>query len=265
MQYSDTTNKNGILQRIEGFLSLGDGVITTDTTYLKPYFTALINEVYKKIVTIILQSMDGWEWDDYSITATSPIATRAMVASRRDYSFNSANWVQIGREGGSDASSAVINPLQISRVDVTYDGTNYYKAEAFDSSETGMGLGNDTTTDARFSKTSPMYDLRNNAIWLYPLASASDVSAGAKIRITFLRNPTAFTTNDTTKEAGFDDNFQIMLPIGASLDWAISKGDPRKNDLMLLWQEWEARLRQHYGKKDLDRRLQLNSAFVDYS
>ena len=38
------------MQRIEGFLSLGDGVITTDTTYLKPYFTALINEVYKKII-----------------------------------------------------------------------------------------------------------------------------------------------------------------------------------------------------------------------
>ena len=264
MQYSDTSGKSGLLQDCEFWTGLGDAGITGNAT-LKAQFTSFINRWYHKTITMILESQDDWDFDDYSITSTAPIATRAMVAARRDYSFNSANWSLIGREGGAAGSSAAIFPLKVSRVDVTYDGTNYYKAEPFDSQQTGLGLGNDTNTDGRFSTTSPFYDIRNNALWIYPLASAADVTAGAKIRVTFFREPAEFATSDTTKEPGFDEAFHRMLSIGASLDWALAKSLPVKSELAALLQDYERRLKQHYGNKDTDVKYQLTPAYQDYN
>ena len=57
MQFSDTTNKNGIIQQIEFRTNLGDTGISGDATLLKQ-FTGQINDAYMKAVGIIIAA-DG--------------------------------------------------------------------------------------------------------------------------------------------------------------------------------------------------------------
>src|SRR6266568_3426105 len=92
-----------------------------------------INNYKDRVVTAILQSMDDWDFDDYSITTTYPVATRNIVANQPDYKFSSAAWALLGPEGTSSAGNAAIRPLKIKRVEVSYDGgTTWYKAEPLD-------------------------------------------------------------------------------------------------------------------------------------
>ena len=41
-----------------------------------------------------------------------------------------------------------------------------------------------------------------------------------------------------------------MVALGASLDWAVARGLPNKNDLATMYQDYEARLRKYYGRRD---------------
>jgi len=245
MDFSNTTSKSGLLQDCEFWCGFDDAGITGNAT-LKAQFTGRLNDWYHKVVTMILAAQDAWDWDDTNKT-NYPVATTPLVASQRDYTFPTS-----------------LKILKIKRVDVTYDGSTYYKVEPFDSSETGLGLGNDTTVDARFSKTSPFYDLKSTSIWLYPMASAADVTAGGKLRIEFFREPTEFTTSDTTAEPGFDEPFHRMLSLGASLDYCVRQSLPQKNDLAALLKDYEERLRLYYGRKDQDTNPQLKPADTDY-
>ena len=264
MQFSDTSTKLGLIQDAEFWTGLGDASISGNSTLLA-HFVRLINHHYHKVIKMILQSQDEWEFDDQNITTTYPVATRPLVAGRRDYLFGTALWTLVVTEGNSAPSAAAIKPLRIKRVDITFDGTNYYKAEPIDAGEVGLGIGNDTTVDGRFSKTKPYYDLRFNALWIYPTASAADVTAGGKIRIEFYREPTEFTASSTTTEPGFDESYHRLLSIGASMDWAMAKGLANKNDLVGKYRELVGQMMQDYGSKTEDRHYMFQPAYIDYT
>ena len=236
---------------INNDISFLTGADTTDYTAAQRLIN--VNAWYQKVITMILASQDEWDYDDFNKT-DYPIVTVALTTNR-DYPM-------------PRAFTATSKLLKIKRIDVTYDGSTYYKAEPFDSGEMGSGLGNDTNTDARFDKAEPKYDLLYNAIWLYPKASSADVTAGATMRIEFLREPAEFTSAEVTtgtKEPGFDTPFHRIISIGASYDYAMALGLPNTNHLLQLTQDYEARLKQYYGSKDLDRVRQFKSAYIDYN
>ena len=106
MQYSDTTNKNGLLQRMEFWTNLGDAGITGNTL-LKAQFTQGLNNWYHKVVTMILASHDEIDWDDVN-HADFPVLTTDLVANQQDYSIPASEKV-----------------LKIKRVEWTPDGTNW--------------------------------------------------------------------------------------------------------------------------------------------
>lgn len=263
LPYSDTTNLTGLIQLCETYSGLGNAAISGNSTLLKQ-FTRLLNNAFQKYVTTVLESQDDWDFDDSSITGTYPVATRSLVAAQRDYKFTSALWSLIGVEGGAAGSNAAITPLKIKRVDVTYDGTNWFKAEPFDVNETGLGLGNDTNTDARYVKTRPYYDIADNALWMYPMAVAADVTAGAKIQITFFREPTEFASTDTTKTAPIETAFAPMLPLDACVDYSIVNIPSITNALMARYADLEARLRRFQSTKNEDTVYTIKSAFTNY-
>lgn len=196
---------------------------------------------------MILESMDDWDFDDTN-KSDYPVATTPFIASQRDYTFPSS-----------------LKILKIKRVDITYDGSTYYQAQQFDSGTFGDSFGNTTNEDYNFPTTQPAYDVKANSLWVYPLATSAQVTAGAEIRIEFFREPTEFTTASTTTEPGFDEPFHRMLSLGASMDYAIIRNLPAKNDIAALYQDFEKRLKQYYGKKNNDTKYQLSSAYVDYN
>ena len=88
MQFSDTTNKNGIIQNIESLCGLGDGGITGNTTLFYK-ITAYVNNAYNKIAIAILQSDKRWKWDDFNNT-DFPRGAATLVSGQRDYTLPAA-------------------------------------------------------------------------------------------------------------------------------------------------------------------------------
>lgn len=267
MQFSNSTTKNGIIQACEFYTGLGDTGISAQATVLD-HFTRLVNNRYQEVVTAILDSMDGWDWDDTNHTNKIPIVTRPLIANQTEYLFSTALWSLVAHEGQAAGGNATIKPLKIKRVDVCYDGTGNtcYKAEPVDSGEMGLGLGNDSLTDARFNNAQPFYDVTNSGILLYPRATAANVSNSGILRVEFTRNVDLFVDTDTTQEPGIDEPFHDMLSLGASMDWLMAKkpDSPTINQLAQKYAVLEARLRSYYGKKELDRQIILKPAYVNY-
>lgn len=240
----------------------------TDTTsYTDASLLINLNVWYQKVVSMILESQDESDFDDSNITATYPVYER-VLAVRRDYAFSTALWAAVGKEGGSNASVAAILPLKVKRLDVTYDGSNWYKAEPIDDGEISYGMGNETVTDQNFVRTNPRYDVRSNAVFIYPLPTAAQVTAGAKMRLEVERNVIPFTSGDLstgTLVPGFDAPFHPLIADGASFEYAVSRQLPQLAQIQSRLTDWEARLRQAYGRKQLDRRIQLTPSYSDFN
>lgn len=248
MQFSNTTTKGGILQRCELNLSLPDGAITGDATLLA-YFTGLANETYNELFTEILASQDSWDFDDSNHTDFA-IATTPFIASQRDYKF-----------------ATTLEILKIKRMDVTYDGSTYVPCNPVDSSEFNFGIGNATNEDTNFSKDSPAYDVKADSIWIYPLPNATDVAAGGEIRLEFSRDLDDFATTDTTQEPGIDRPFHDLIPLGASMKYAIIKNMDNAKNLKSLFDERLFAMKGYYARKQEDKDAVLLTPYEisDYS
>ena len=246
MVFSNTSEKNGIIQRCEDYANIGDGGVSGDSTLLYK-FTSHINEAYYDVIREIMLSHDSFDWDD-SNYSTYPIGTAPLVASQRDYPLPTS-----------------LNFLTIKRLDVTYDGSTWYRATPIDSATIQQGLGNDTTVDGYFSKSEPRYDATATGFWLYPMATASEVSAGASFRIEFTREADEFTSADTTQEPGIDRPFHDLIAIGASLKYAIAKNQKKAGNLQTLWQEGLERVRTYYGRRQRDDQLIMNPQIPSYT
>jgi hypothetical protein len=244
MVYNNTTTKAGLIQRYERHSQLGDGVVSGDDTLLRQT-TADINETLYDLTNRIILSHDNFDWDDPYKT-DYPIATTPLIASQRDYQFDNISF------------------LKLKRVDVSYDGTNYYRATPFDSATYQEGLGNDTNTDDNFSKNKPYYDPKSFGFWLYPLADATDVSNGGKIRVEFTRAYTEYVYDDTTKEPPIDRPFHDLIAIGAALKLPSLTVD-QYNKLLIKYQQGVAELEAYYGTRNEDFYMDINPQLETYT
>lgn len=205
-----------------------------------------INIWLQKIASMIFDSQDDSDFDDARRT-DYPIQTTPMIAGQRDYVI-----------GVSEQT------LKLKRIDISYDGINFYRAEPFDDGAVDMGMGNDTLTDQNFIKTAPKYDVKFGSYWIYPLPSASDVAAGGVIRSEWQRGFINFATSDYTSVLtdstvipGFDEPFHPILAYGPAFEYSASKQLPQLQEIQPQLADYEQRMRIAYGKKDLDTRLSL--------
>ncbi len=235
MVFNDTTLATvGLIQRCEDWTGIGDGGISGDPTTLKK-FTAHINEGLHDVYIEMLKSHDGFDPDDTNYT-DYPIGTFPLTVNR-DYTF-----------------PASMKFLELKRLDITYDGTNYFKAESIDSAQI-EALGNATAEDADFSFTQPRYDPKSNGFFLYPKATTAQVAAGAAARIEFTRTFDEFASTDTTQEPGIDRPWHDLIAICASMKWAIMKDADKYAKLKDEYMRQMLNLGQHYGRKNKDEAL----------
>lgn len=242
MQFSNTTLKNGLIQRIEEHTQIGDGVISGDDTLLKK-ITAHANEALYDITTEIMKLKDSFEWDDpYKVDF--PIATTLLIAGQRDYQFDNISF------------------LKLRRVDVTYDGVNWYRATPVTSTSLPNGLGNDDVIDTNFTKTEPMYDPKSFGFWLYPRADAQDVASAAKARIEYARTFDEFTYDDTTKEIPIDRPFHDLVAILTAIKYPQTP-DKQYQKLLGLYQAGLVRLQEYYSNRNEDSFLTFKSNLLE--
>lgn len=175
-----------------------------------------------------------------------PVATTPLVASQRDYQFDSISF------------------LKIKRVDVTYDGTNWYRATPFDSGTYQEGLGNDTLVDKNFDKSAPYYDPKGFGLWLYPLPNADDVAAGGKIRVEYVRAYDEFAYDDTTAEPPIDRPFHDLIAIGAALKLP-SLPDKQYQKLSTMYARGVDEMVAHYATRNEDFYMDINPQLETYT
>lgn len=237
-------------------MTLGDIALTArfltnsdSTSYTDAQLLININTWYQKVVSMIFESQDESDFDDARNT-DYPIETTSMVAAQRDYPIPVSNAM-----------------LKIKRVDLTYDNTNWYRANPIDDGAVSTDMGASlTNTDQNYIKQNPRYDIKYNAVWVYPAPTAADATAGASIRIEWERNVTPFTSGELTTGTvvpGFDAPFHPILAQGAAYDYAFARQLPQLAQLQQSLQDWEVRLRQHYSNKVLDRTQQLKAGYTD--
>lgn len=228
------------------------------TSYTDANLLIDINIWYQKVVDMIFASQDDSDFDDARNT-NYPVQTTPMIANQRDYTMPVSEKV-----------------LKIKRVDITYDGVHWYRANPMDTGSFPYGIGftqassTDSIFDSNFIRENPTYDISYGALWIAPMPIASDVTNGGKIRVEWERNVNVFTSadytsvlTDSTVVPGFDAPFHPILAYGAAFDFATSRQLPQLAQITTGLQDWEARLRAAYGRKDLDMRLNLQPFYND--
>lgn len=227
-QFNDTTNQNGVIQKIEFITGLGSAGISGNSTLLKQ-MTGLVNDWLGIMVGDILQCDGRYEWDDTNY-GDQPIATFNLVADQTQYSVT------------TDDNSAEI--LDITRVEVKNSATgDWIKLRPIDQRDIQQGF-----TEWREASSIPQYfDWNGSVMTLFP-ASSYNSTNGAKIF--FKREPSYFASTDTTKEASIGSPFQKILWLGPSYDYALQSG---RGNLNALRQEIELereRLREFYSRRN---------------
>lgn len=241
MQFSDTTNSNGLLQDIN-FL-----VGTDATSYPNVDKSRNINQWYYKVIAWILESDTNWEWDDTNY-GNFPRAVASLVADQQDYALP-----QAVATGSNDTTF-----LKLLRVEILDAGSIWHKLEVIDDLQIEQALG-------EFAKTSGLprwYRVWANSIFVYPAPSSAATTLSSGLRVYFQRTMDEFTSTDTTQLPGFAANFHRILSLGASYDYAIAKGLSQANSLRGEIEQYKKELQTFYGQKNREQRIRIRPSQV---
>jgi hypothetical protein len=234
MKFSNTTDKNGILQACEFWTGLGDTGITSDT-YLLKVFTYLCNEAMNDILPVVLGKTDELRWDDPQQT-TFPIGFADLVIGKSSYPYLT-----------DSAGNSVYNIARIFLRTPSNDTLDWDRelvrvptggTGSLEGNQSGVLAG--VTTDysriinPRFSETGTPHSFAelNGVIFLYPIP---DYNNAEGMKILFEREPVRFISSGNTTignipfadvTAGIPDIFQALIPLRASRKWlAVNKPD----------------------------------------
>lgn len=239
LAYNDTTNQDGILQRIELKLGFPEDYITGNSTRLAQ-FTGMVNLVLDKAFHIIFKADGKWQFDD-SGHSTYNILTGNLVAGQRDYSF-----IQ-------DSDGNLI--LDIHRVFVRQSTTSpYYEIYPADSQSDDESKISNLVDGLNVEGQPYQYDKTATGLFLDPIPSAS-VTSGLKVYVS--REGSYFTTSDTTKKPGFAGLYHDYLVLGVCYDYALATNltsrDVFKRDML----EMEKQITEFYSKRDFHDRPKM--------
>ena len=209
MEFNDTTNKNGMIQRFEYWTRMSDGEVTG--TLLKQ-ITASINDGFDSIIPLLTSYSDFIRWDDSNHT-DRPIGTVQINDGQNDYTI------------AQDDNSLDI--LNLTRV-MVLKGASQTEYENLIRMTIDDRRAPEMMSPNPSSSGIPTHFLEvGNTIFLGPNNPNYTVAAGLKLF--FERQQSYFVFGDTTKEPGFVRTFHILPVLYAARDWmAINRADEVK-------------------------------------
>lgn len=208
MQFSDTTNKNGLIQNFEFWTRQPDGTVTG--TLLKQA-TARINAAFDRLMPLLLAyTNDTVRWDDTNHT-DAPIGRINLVANQNDYKITE-----------DDNSLDILNITHV-RILPSSSATKYVDLERVTAS--------DERTPAILSQASTNTGIPTHFVELGPIVYLDPIpsySVSAGLEVFFGREQSYFASTDTTKEPGIPKPFHELLALYAALDWnRVNRADDR--------------------------------------
>jgi hypothetical protein len=203
MQFSDTTNKQGLLQDCEFWTGFGDGVITGDAT-LKATFTRLMNVKNAEVqaeLQLLTGSSAGFEDTNYSDEQFSFFDIENGEHAHQFLTDADGNTI-------SDITGVLILPSATSTEFVKLDKltADTPKAE-FVMSPNPSNVGIPSA-----------YLEKNNTIY-FDTVPNYEKAAGGKLFYRLV--PSYFVPGDTTKKPGFAEGYHSILSVGGSLKWLL--------------------------------------------
>lgn len=229
--FSDTTNKFGMIQRIEDRLGFDYGDISGDSDKLKK-FTQKINAGMTEAWGLIFSVGGTWQFDDSNHT-DYPIISRNLVSGQRDYALT------------KDANNNLI--LDIQRVMIADENGNFRIITPVD---VAGGYAPSNFYDGLNTTGQPnTYEKNANGIFLDPPANYN-YPLGLKVYVS--REGVYFTTSDTTSKPGFAGLFHEYPVICACYEYALDKSLPSVERLYREKQEMKNALMDHYKLREKD-------------
>lgn len=207
-----------------------------------------ITNGFYRFQSLVLDVQDESDFDDIAF-GNYPSITFPLVAAQRDYALDQTEYI-----------------IAIKKFSITYDGTNWYEATPIDTGEMTQptipqGTAAEVVQDGQFSKISPKFDFRYGSVFVYPMATQSDVDAGAKVLIEPSREISPITSSDITtgtRIPGIDSAFHPLLYLYPAFDMNAAKGrDGRLTPIKARIDILEAMARRQYSKKVKARRMNL--------
>lgn len=247
LAFSDTTNKDGIIQRLERVLfgDNGDGTISGNSTLLA-YFTGDINLALDRAFSIIFEADGTWQFDDSNHT-DYPIITTNIVANQRDYTFT------------TDGNSNLILDIEKVAILTSASATVYEEIEPRDihSDKFSPFVANDTTVTG----VPTFYDKLGNGIFLDPIP---DYSATNGLKLYINREGSYFTTSDTTKKPGIAGVLHEYFVIRPAYQYAYANG---LSTVSFFYEEMlriEEAMKKYYARREQDKRNVITPKKINY-
>jgi len=229
MQFSNTSTKQGLLQDCEFWTNLGDGGITGNS-FLKSQFTNRINRRHEMAMARLGLASRLSQSDDTNYT-NQPFSYFDIVSGVNDYQFlqdadgNSISDITAVLILQSTTATEFIKltPLTLDRVDNSLGNqTGHLSGISINDAELIMSPNSNNTG------IPTGYIERNNTIFFDKLPNYSKLNGG---KLFYKRVPSYFVVGDTTKEAGFPEEYHQMLSLGASFDYLLTH---KSNDGALI-------------------------------
>jgi len=236
MVYSDTTNKQGIVQMIY-FLC---GLDPADTTsYSIEDITRNVNAWYRTVNTWIWAACGDWNYDDSNYN-NQPIAVNNLKANQIDYSLPD-------------------NYFNIERVEVLDANGLWRKVEPITKEMIGSRAMDEFMNVPSIPK---FYELTANSIKFYP---ASDSDRDGAIQLYLARDVSQFLKTDTNKSPGFNVSFHQILAYGAAFDYVLSIGQVDKIKMFKqIINEYEIKIKEYYAVRNREMRPRLIPRVENY-
>lgn len=235
--FSDTANKNGIIQLCERYCGFNDGDISGNPTLLAK-FTGDINLALDEVLGFMFPLGGTWQLDDLN-HVDYPFIQTNIISGQRDYAFT------------TDGSGNVI--LDIYRVMVADANGTFREILPVDQNTANS---NEQNTDSfingkNASGVPTRYDKNANAIFL-DLIPNYNLAGGLKVFIN--REPVYFTVADTSKKPGFAHLFHEYFALRPSYRYArdntLANAKGLQNDMLMMKKSIE----DYYGMREKDKK-----------
>ena len=231
MQFSDTSNNTGILQRARKMARV-------DSTQWETFNVVnSCNDWLNKIFTYGKINDKKFQLDDTNHTKL-PIGTTNLVSGQSDYSF-------LTDEQGNRITN-------LTRIDIMDSDGLYRQLRDIDQAELrGIALDEFMKTDDK-----PLYydKIADNVIRLYP-TPATSVTNG--IKFYFQRTPSYFVAADTTKQPGVSDDLHRGFVVASAYDAAMTLGLANLQALSVELQKEEQKLEDYFSSRETDELQQI--------
>ncbi len=204
---------------------------TDSVTYPVADKTRNANLALSEASAIIIGCDGTWQWDDTNYT-TLPIGTTDLVSGQQQYKY--------------DATQLYVEDMEIK--DANGKWTKLIPIDLYTEETT-------TITDFMSSSGTPThYDLVGDVVFLYP---SPNYSQSASIKVFYQRKAEAFTTGDTTKEAGFAPHLHRFISISMAYDWAVSKQHAKQAFFLNEKNRYIEMIKKFYSKRNMTEKPKL--------